>query len=125
MKITVDMNLSALWVELLRSAGFEAVHWSELGPANSSDDEIVSYADSSGSVILTRDLDFGEYVATSGRSRPSIVQLRARRGVPALHSQLVLRALAETREALERGALVTIDAERVRVRLLPRPFWPV
>ena len=125
MKIVVDMNLSTLWVDVLRAAGYEAVHWSDVGSANSPDDEIVSYADRSASVIMTRDLDFGEYVATAGRNRPSIVQLRARRGVPALREQLVLKALAETREALEEGALVTIDAERVRVRLLPFPFWPV
>ncbi len=27
--------------------------------------------------------------------------------------------------ALEQGALVTADAEPVRVRLLPFPFWPI
>ena len=125
MRILVDMNLPLLWIEALRSAGFEAVHWSEIGAPDSPDDDIVAYADSTASIILTRDLDFGEYVATSGRNRPSIVQLRARRGVPALHGQLVVKVLAETREALEQGALVTIDADRVRVRLLARPAWPL
>jgi predicted nuclease of predicted toxin-antitoxin system len=124
-KIVVDMNLPILWVEALRSAAFEAVHWSAVGAPDSPDDDIVSYAESNGSIILTRDLDFGEYVATSGRNRPSIVQLRARRGVPAVHGKLVIKALAETREALEQGALVTIDADRVRVRLLPAPSWPL
>jgi predicted nuclease of predicted toxin-antitoxin system len=124
-KIVVDMNLPTLWVDALRSAGIEAVHWSTVGSPNSPDEDIVSYADSNESIILTRDLDFGEYVATSGRNGPSIVQLRARRGVPALHAKLVIKALLETREALEQGALVTIDADRVRVRLLPTPSWPI
>ena len=125
MKIVVDMNLPLLWVDALRTAGFEAIHWSEVGSPDSSDDDIVLYADRNASIILTRDLDFGEYVATSGRKGPSIVQLRARRGVPVLHGNLVIKALAETREALEQGALVTIDADRVRVRLLPAPSWPL
>jgi predicted nuclease of predicted toxin-antitoxin system len=124
-KIVVDMNLSTLWVGVLRSAGYEAVHWSRVGSGGDSDDEIVSYADRNASIIMTRDLDFGEYIATSGRNWPSVVQLRARRGAPAFHSKLVLKALAETREALEHGALVTIDADRVRVRLLPFPSWPL
>ncbi len=125
MKIVVDMNLSISWVGVLQTAGYEAVHWSQVGSASDADDQIVSYADRNASIIMTRDLDFGEYIATSGKNRPSVVQLRARRGTPALHSKLVLTAIAETREALEQGALVTIDADRVRVRLLPFPYWPV
>ena len=125
MRIVVDMNLSPLWVNTLRSAGFEAVHWSDVGSPDSPDDAIVRYAEGNSSVVMTRDLDFGEHVATSGRSRRSVVLLRARRGVPNLHGGLVLRALAETREVLEEGALVTIDAERVRIRLLPFPHWPI
>ena len=125
MKIVVDMNLSTVWVGVLQSAGYAAVHWSDVGSVDASDDDIVSYADVNASIIMTRDLDFGAYVAMSGKNWPSVVQLRARRGIPALHSELVLKAIAETREALEQGALVTIDADRVRVRLLPFPYWPV
>ncbi len=31
MKLLVDMNLSPAWVDVLRQAGFEAIHWSEIG----------------------------------------------------------------------------------------------
>jgi len=119
MRIIVDMNLSPDWVGVLHGGGYEAVHWSTLGPQDSPDEDIVGHAESSGAVVLTRDLDFGAHVALSGRLRPSVVQLRAKRAAPAQFAELVLRALARTHDALAQGALVTIDLERVR--LLPFP----
>ncbi|MFM9968875.1 MAG: DUF5615 family PIN-like protein [Burkholderiales bacterium] len=31
MKILVDMNLSPRWVQMIRAAGIDAEHWSDLG----------------------------------------------------------------------------------------------
>jgi predicted nuclease of predicted toxin-antitoxin system len=31
MKILIDMNLSQEWVSVLKAAGHEAVHWSDIG----------------------------------------------------------------------------------------------
>ena len=42
MKLLLDMNLSRLWIPVLRGAGFEAVHWSEIGTAVSPDPEIMA-----------------------------------------------------------------------------------
>jgi hypothetical protein len=61
MKLLVDTNLSPNWVGSLNQAGFEAVHWSEVGSANSDDPEIMRYAKAQGLVVLTNDLDFGAY----------------------------------------------------------------
>jgi uncharacterized protein DUF5615 len=36
-KVLVDMNLSPLWVEQLSRAGFEAVHWSNVGDPRAPD----------------------------------------------------------------------------------------
>lgn len=44
MKLLIDMNLSPKWVIALKLAGFEAVHWSVVGLANSGDPEIMRYA---------------------------------------------------------------------------------
>ena len=44
MKLLVDMNVSPRWVKLLHDAGFEASHWSDLGPATASDAEIMAFA---------------------------------------------------------------------------------
>jgi predicted nuclease of predicted toxin-antitoxin system len=72
---------------------------------------------------LTRDLDFGTYLVVAGRTRPSVVQIRAKRTSAGRYARLVLQALEQTRFELEQGALVTVDFERIRVRLLSYPSY--
>jgi predicted nuclease of predicted toxin-antitoxin system len=120
-KIIIDVNLSPDWVAVLRNAGHEAVHWSEIGPQNADDEEIVVRAERDGAMIMTRDLDFGAYLVLAGRTRPSVIQVRAKRTSADRYADLVLKALHQTRFELEQGALVTVDFERVRVRLLTHP----
>ena len=40
-KLLVDMNLSRDWVPLLGSHGWEAKHWSNVGPGNAPDTELM------------------------------------------------------------------------------------
>ena len=42
MKLLVDMNLSPSWVKYLAEAGFEAVHWSEIGSGSAPDAELMA-----------------------------------------------------------------------------------
>jgi predicted nuclease of predicted toxin-antitoxin system len=110
-------------VPVLRDAGHEAVHWSELGPQDADDEEIVLRAERDEAIIMTRDLDFGAYLVLAGRTRPSVIQVRAKRTSAGRYASLVLKALEQTRFELGRGALVTVDFERVRVRLLTYPSY--
>lgn len=41
MKILVDMNLSPAWIDVLKSAGLEATHWSTVGAPGAPDREIM------------------------------------------------------------------------------------
>jgi predicted nuclease of predicted toxin-antitoxin system len=122
-KIIVDVNLSPEWVTVLRDTGHEAVHWSKIGPQDADDEEIVLWAERDAAIILTRDLDFGAYLVVAGRTRPSVVQVRAKRTSAGRYARLVLQALEQTRFELEQGALVTVDFERIRVRLLSYPSY--
>lgn len=119
MKIVVDMNLSPDWVNVLHFGGHEAVHWSEVGAANSGDDEIMDWARGHGSVVFTTDLDFGTILAASGQSGPSVIQLRLGRHFPPRLREHVFRAISASKDSLETGALLTIDQKRFRLRILP------
>ena len=44
MKFLVDMNLSPSWVRFLVEAGFEAVHWSDVGAGDALDSELMRWA---------------------------------------------------------------------------------
>lgn len=119
MKILIDMNLSPRWQMLLQAAGISAVHWSDLGSGGAPDTEIAAFAADNGFVILTCDLDFGAILAATNGGRPSVVQLRAADvSVEAIGSR-VIAGLQRVESELETGALVTIDADRMRLRLLP------
>lgn len=119
MLLVVDMNMSTRWVTSLQDSGLEAVHWSHVGHAAASDAEIIAYAKEAQAVILTRDFDFGALVAQSGLAKPSIVHLRDEdRFVPPLVRR-VLMVLHRFAPELTSGAIISIDATRSRVRLLP------
>lgn len=119
MKLLVDMNLSPKWAGFLASAGFDAVHWSALGAANAPDDEIMRHAREAGYVVLTSDLDFGTILAVTQGDKPSVVQLRSDNLSHESIGAHVIDALHQMGNELESGALVTVEPERTRLRILP------
>lgn len=122
MRLLVDLNLSPRWAAALLGAGHDAVHWSDVGPLTASDQEIMRYARENDFVVLTHDLDFGDILAATGGSKPSVVQIRASGVDVGQIGTQVLEGLALCADELRAGALVTIDASRTRIRLLPLPF---
>ena len=83
----------------------------------------MDWARTNGAVVLTRDLDFGAALTREALIAPSVIQLRCGRVAIARHLPAVARALTEHRALLETGALVTIEDDRVRVRILdPDPL---
>jgi len=119
MKLLIDMNLSPRWGRLLGSEGFEAVHWSDVGPADASDREIMDHARTHGFVVLKHDLDFGAILAATRDAKPSVVQIRADDVSPEAIGAVVTITLNRMADDLEAGALLTIDTARMRLRLLP------
>ena len=115
------MNLSPDWREYLAGFGHQAAHWSELGAATAPDREILAWAKSLTHVVLTHDLDFGAILAVTNAAGPSVIQIRSQDVSPTAVGSLVVTALRTHGEVLEHGALVTVDALRLRVRILPLP----
>ena len=119
MKLLVDMNLSPRWMSALAAAGIESVHWSTLGERNAPDTEIMAFAAANDYVVLTHDLDFGAILAATQGEKPSVVQLRAEDVSPDVIGAPVVLALRQMAAELEAGALVTVDPNRTRLRVLP------
>ena len=119
MKLLVDMNLSPRWAGLLLDAGIGAVHWSTLGEKNAPDSEIMAYASANDYVVLTHDLDFSAILAATHGEKPSVVQIRADDVSPDVIGNQVIAALRQMESELEEGALLTVDPNRTRLRLLP------
>ena len=119
MRVLIDMNLSPAWTPFLREAGFDADHWSDIGVATATDRDIMQWAANHGAVVLTADLDYSAILAASGGRGPSVVQVRADLLTPAAIGGAVVAALRDQRQDIEAGAIVTLDAYRRRVRILP------
>jgi predicted nuclease of predicted toxin-antitoxin system len=118
MKFVVDMNLSPAWIDVLIEGGHDAVHWSDVGAPSASDEEIMAWAAGRELVVVTSDLDFGSILAMSRRNQPSVVQLRQGRHDPDSMGLTLLAAIDATADDLLKGAILTVDPSRHRVRLL-------
>ena len=119
MRLLLDVNISPVWVEYLRAAGHDTTHWTSVGDARSTDDRIAGYAAQNGHVIITRDLDFGALLAASHAVQPSVVLLRGPGQLPPAAGIRLLRVLEQTADDLAAGAVVTMDVNKTRVRILP------
>ncbi|OHC76264.1 MAG: hypothetical protein A3G18_06325 [Rhodospirillales bacterium RIFCSPLOWO2_12_FULL_58_28] len=119
MKLLVDMNLSPRRVELPADSGIETAHRSRLGAKNAPDSEIMTYAGANGYVVFTHDLDFGAILAASHGEKPGVVQVRADDVNPDMIGKQVVVALRQMASELEEGALLTVDPNRTRLRVLP------
>jgi predicted nuclease of predicted toxin-antitoxin system len=57
-RLLVDMNLSTEWIPLLRTAGHQAVHRSEVGDPRAPDTASMQLATANGYAVFSHDLDF-------------------------------------------------------------------
>jgi predicted nuclease of predicted toxin-antitoxin system len=119
MKILIDMNLAVRWASMLSARGIEAVHWSSLGKANTSDDLIMAYAEENDYVILTKDLDFSAILAATYNDKPSVIQIRALDSRPEKILEPVCLAINHFSADIEKGAIVTLDMRKARIHILP------
>ena len=119
MKILIDMNLPPRWMQVFNQAGWEAVHWSHLGAPNASDWDVMKWARGNGYIVFAHDLDFSAMLAATQGKGPSIVQVRSQNILPEAIGNLVIDSMKRTKDELEKGAIVTIDPGRARIRILP------
>jgi predicted nuclease of predicted toxin-antitoxin system len=119
MKILIDMNLSPRWIDFFANVGLHALHWSKVGPVNASDREIMAWASANDYIVMTHDLDFSAILAATQGDKPSVVQIRGDEISPDAIGTKVVLSLRQAEAELNAGALISIDAKRTRLRILP------
>jgi len=119
MKLLIDMNLSPQWVEVFERNGWQALHWSTVGDPRAADRVIMDWAQANGYVVFTHDLDFGTLLAVTHAVGPSVIQVRTQDVMPDRLESLMLKILRENESVLESGALITVDENKSRLRILP------
>jgi len=119
MNLLVDMNLSPAWCPVLRRHGHACTHWSDVGDPGAADAVLMEWARRNGCVVVTHDLDFGAILAATQAEGPSVIQMRTRDVLPAAAEHLLATALARYEAELHAGALIVLDEDKARVRILP------
>ena len=113
------MNISPAWYEVFEKYGWESKHWSNVGDPSSPDTELFNYAKDNKFIIFTNDLDFGVLLALSSESGPSVIQIRTADTMPDKIEKIIIQTIKKYKKILMKGALISIDKLRSRVRVLP------
>lgn len=119
MKLVIDMNLSPAWVSVLERAGHAAAHWSSVGSPHATDREILTWAREREYVVFTHDFDFGAILAATDADSPSVIQIRTENPTPDHCAPIMIDTLRRNADALAAGALISVDEDRARIRILP------
>lgn len=119
MKILIDMNLSPAWVEEFKIHEIEAVHWSNVGKFDAPDVILMNWARDNQYIVFTHDLDFGTALALTKADKPSVIQVRTQNVTIEHLSKMVFSTIATYEDLLNKGALLVLDEDKRRIRILP------
>jgi predicted nuclease of predicted toxin-antitoxin system len=119
MRFLCDMGVSLKVVQWLRKQGHDVTHLRDEGLQTLPNGEIFSKALSEKRVILTFDLDFGEISAFSRGERTSVIVFRLRNTRTPNVINRLSAVLAESFDSIQKGAIITVEDSRHRIRYLP------
>jgi predicted nuclease of predicted toxin-antitoxin system len=119
MKLLLDQGLPRSTVLHLHNAGIEADHVGDRGLAAARDSKILDLGRQEGRIVITLDADFHELLALSGDTGPSVIRIRVE-GLRAEDvSSLLVNVLKACEDDLQKGAVVSVTENGVRIRRLP------
>lgn len=119
MNFLADMGISPRVVEELRQKGHDAVHLTEQGLHRMVDGDILQKARQENRVLLTHDLDFGDLLAASGGTLPSVIIFRLKDMRAPNVSKHLFSIIDQQFEPLNSGAVLSVTEQKVRIRTLP------
>jgi predicted nuclease of predicted toxin-antitoxin system len=119
MRFLLDMPVSFLLLDVLKTYGHEGVHAYQIGKDRAPDDELLEMARRESRVIITADLDFPRLMALSLAEGPGLILFRGGNYSDSEMCDLLARVLRKvSSEVLERSICV-VDRKRIRVTRLP------
>jgi predicted nuclease of predicted toxin-antitoxin system len=119
MKLLLDQGLPRSAARLLREAGIDTVHVSEIGYSTSDDAAILERGQEEERIVITFDADFHALLALSQAMTPSVIRIRIEGLYGKKAADLIQAVITRCAEDLKQGAVVTVQPKRIRVRRLP------
>ena len=119
MRLLLDQGLPRSAATLLCQAGIDTVHVGDIGHSCAEDAVILQLGRDSGRVVVTLDADFHALLAFAGATSPSVIRIRIEGLSGEGLANLLQMVVSQCASDLERGAAVTVQEQRIRVRHLP------
>lgn len=119
MSFLLDENLALSYAKALRDIDIDAKHVIEVGLNQTKDEIIVDFARNNSMTIITFALDHTKIVAISGNHLPSVITFRVTQISLESFVSFFRNYYTTLQPAAEKGALITIDDNGIRIRELP------
>jgi predicted nuclease of predicted toxin-antitoxin system len=119
MKLLLDQGLPRSAASLLRDENIDTIHVGEIGMSAARDIDIIKMAREEGQVVITLDADFHTLLALTEATSPSVIRIRIENLRAQALVELLLRVIKECEEDTEKGAAITVEPGRIRIRHLP------
>ena len=119
MRFLADMCVDMRIVRWLREQGHDATHLRDEGLHRMPNGKIFNKAISEGRIVLTFDLDFADIAALTGGKKASVILFRLRNTRTSHVIERLSAVLEDSLEVLGKGAVITVEETRHRIRYLP------
>lgn len=119
MKLLLDQGLPRTAAALLRAAGLDTIHVSEIGYATAEDSVILQLGEEQERTVVTLDADFHALLALLAATTPSVIRIRIEGLRAEAAANLIQVVVSHCAQDLAQGAVVTVQEKRLRVRRLP------
>lgn len=119
MRFLADMCVDVRIVRWLREQGHDAAHLRDEGLHRMPNGKIFNKAISEGRIVLTFDLDFADIAALTGGKKASVILFRLRNTRTSHVIERLSTVLEDSLEVLGKGAVITVEETRHRIRYLP------
>lgn len=117
MNFLIDMNLPPSWADFLAGAGHTAVEWSDEGHPDAPDRDVLAWATERHYILFTADLDADAALAGPA---PGVIILPCGVLTPEALGHAVLAAIHRSSAELAAGAVIAVDSDPARSRVLSR-----
>lgn len=95
------------------------MHFGDLGLSTAEDAAILQAGLGANRTVVTLEADFHALLAMSGAIAPSVIRIRIEGLRGEALTELLLAVIAQCASDIERGAAVTVQSGRIRIRHLP------
>lgn len=119
MCLRLDQGLPRSAALLLREGGIDTLHVGEIGLAAATDNEILLKGRQEDRVVVTLDADFHALLVFSKAVSPSVIRIRIEGLTGSRAANVIREAVLRSKEDLAKGALLTVQPGRIRIRRLP------